>query len=564
MIITSPFGNSLENLSRLIEIERRKVASALNESNTYYLDLVTIIRQFDLFYLSVNSGGQPNKIQAKKMLEFYRYGWFEAFSHYLPKVSYRDSEPVFPANYQAQSWADSVLGVSGKIAVAARHLDLAKAGLIDIEQISESAFATKFKHEIAEKEHYDRESFEFVQKFALTLVKERHDVHKRKFKIIKKMLPGIVANPHGKYIGYKATEEIEDYYADAGYFHLLQQQGYEEFGEDDLFGGIPYKQYLDCVQDICSGVLMHIDCCHALLDQNPSVNPYDIFTYNWYLDKKIDGYAEHFGLTKDIARQIFSCVTLTKENLPFYKGLRGALPAPYIQTGKNQFSRSIYGALHGSIDFLKRELKRRYEKDYFVAVNKREKRFRDNIYVFFPGERFIRIEKEIILKYDGLHTDIDAVVYDSKTKSLGLFQLKWQDMFYTSPTERFSRISNLFPKATEWIDKMDRWVKKYPFEHIIEKLTLDKSNIKEIGEIFLFVVARNHIHFTGVQPDDRAAWATMNQIPFSLARIKIMFDDPIRELHLKLKMDAPEERIKREGWPLMLNYTIELESFTID
>jgi hypothetical protein len=56
--------------------------------------------------------------------------------------------------------------------------------------------------------------------------------------------------------------------------------------------------------------------------------------------------------------------------------------------------------------------RRRYEKDYFLAVNKREKRFRDNIYVFFPADGFIKIDKEIIPKYKDLHTDVDAAIYD--------------------------------------------------------------------------------------------------------------------------------------------------------
>jgi len=564
MVSSSTFGNSQQNLSDLIDLEYSKVSFALNQSKSHYLDLISIIRQFDLFYISVFSSGQPDKIQAKKMLEFYRYGWFDAFAHYLPKLSSVHSPLVFPSNEYAQSWADSVLGVAGKIAVAARHLRLASAGLIDIKQSSESSFFTRFRHYIAEKEHYDRESFEFVQKFALIMVKDRHDAHLKKSEEIKKLLPEIIQNPNGKYIGYKATGEIDDYYAEAGYFHVLKEQGYEDFGEEDIFGGIPYKQYLDCIQDVSSSVLLHIDCCHALLEMNPSVNPYDIFTYNWYLDKRIDNYASHFGLTRETASQILSCLTLTKENLPFYKNLPGALPAPYIQTGENQYARSIYGSLHGAIDFLKRELKRRYEKDYFLAVNNREKRFRNNIYTFFPGNRFIKIDKEIILKYRGLHTDIDAAIYDTKTKTLGLFQLKWQDMFYTSPTERYSRISNLFPKATEWIDKMEKWINNFTQEEVIMKLTLNKNNVKEIGEVFFFVIARNHVHFTGIEPDGRAAWASMNQIPFSLSRIKISFNDPIRELHLKLKMDAPEERVKREGLPLLKSYKIELETFSIE
>jgi hypothetical protein len=548
----------------LINAERKKISAALNVSRVPYKDLISTIRQFDLFYLSVNSGGQPDLVQANRMLEFYRYGWYDAFAFYIPKLDNITSPLVFPAVTAAQEWADNVLGVCGKVGVAGRLLDLSKAGLIFIKQVSVNQFETQFKHKIGEKEHFDRISFEFVQKLALVAVKERYKLHKNRHTAIKSRIDDIIQNPEGKYISYQATEEIEDHYAEAGYFHILSKQGYEDFGEDDLFGGIPYKHYLDCIQDICSGVLLHIDCCARLMDRNAKINPYNLFTYNWYLDKTVNRYAEHFGLEVEEVRQIISCLTLSVENIEFYKDLRGALPPPYIKTGTNQISRSVYGALHGAIDFLKRELKRRYEKDYFNAVNRREKRFRNDIYKFFPDDRFIRIDKEIILKYDWLHTDIDGIVYDTQTNSLGLFQLKWQDTFHTSLTERYSRISNLFPKATEWIDKMELWIAGITEQEMIRKLKLaEHRKITKIGEIYLFVIARNHVHFTGVEPDKRAAWSSMNQIPFSLSRIKTSFDDPIRELHLKLKLDSTEERVKREALPKPDNYKIELESFTI-
>ncbi|HEY1023824.1 MAG TPA: hypothetical protein VGE26_01565 [Sphingobacteriaceae bacterium] len=558
------FSSPQDNLSLLIDAERKKISLALNESNAHYKDLISIVRQFDLFYLSVNSNGEPDSAQATRMLEFYRHGWYDAFAFYVPKLDNITSPIAFPAIHAAQQWADSVLGVCGKINIAGRLLDLSKVGLLGIEQLSGRQFMTRFKHEIGEKEHFDRSSFDFVKKLALIPVKERHDLHQQRYAGIKNRLGDIIQNPKGKYISYRATAEIEDFYADAGYFHVLSQQGYEDFGEDDLFGGVPYRAYLDCIQNICSAVLLHIDCCIKLIEKNPGVNPYDIVTYNWYLNKTENGYAEHFGFPIEKIQQIISCLTLSSENIGFYKHLQGALPPPYIKTGVNQICRSVYGSLHGAIDFLKRELKRRYENDYFAAVNKREKRFRNDLYNFFPGDRFIRIDKEIVLKYGGLHTDIDGVVYDAITGSLGLFQLKWQDMFYTSLTERYSRISNLFPKASEWIDKIERWISGISEQELVRKLKLDENKKDtKIGEIYLFVIARNHVHFTGVEPDQRAAWASMNQIPFSLARIKTLFDDPIRELHFKLKFDSPEERVKREGFPKRGNYEIELESFTI-
>ena len=79
------------------------------------------------------------------------------------------------------------------------------------------------------------------------------------------------------------------------------------------------------------------------------------------------------------------------------------------------------------------ELYRRYRKDWDHAVDGREEHFRKELYDLFPTRRFAKAEKPLNLRNEGVvATDIDAAVFDSTTRTLGLFQLKWQDPFGTS------------------------------------------------------------------------------------------------------------------------------------
>ena len=58
------------------------------------------------------------------------------------------------------------------------------------------------------------------------------------------------------------------------------------------------------------------------------------------------------------------------------------------------------------------------------------------------------------------------------------------------------------------------------------------------------------MNFTGMEIiDETVAWSSWHQLIESQARIKTDFDDPIREMFVKIKSFSPDKRIKMEELP---------------
>jgi len=150
--------------------------------------------------------------------------------------------------------------------------------------------------------------------------------------------------------------------------------------------------------------------------------------------------------------------------------------------------------------------------------------------------------------------------------TLGLFQLKWQDPFRKSMKERFSRISNLFNKASEWVEKVEYWLTNTEPKNILDTLDIKKYYKGEIylNEVHLFVLARNNINFTNVDGlDDRVAWGTWYQMIESQAIVKSSSDNIIRDAFVKLKTLSPKHRMKNEIIPEIPNFETTFGKYRI-
>ncbi|HUB59477.1 MAG TPA: hypothetical protein VL978_02180, partial [Puia sp.] len=214
---------------------------------------------------------------------------------------------------------------------------------------------------------------------------------------------------------------------------------------------------------------------------------------------------------------------------------------PFFELGDNLLVRSSHGCLDMPVFFLNRELKKRYKKDYFNAVNNREARFKKELYSLFP-DRILKVKENIVIDVNDKRTDIDAIVFDPHLKILGLFQLKWQDAFSTSMQERFSRISNLIPKSVEWIEKIAAWIDTNNAGSILDRCKIS-DNDHLINDIYLFVLARNHVHFSDQALDKRAIWASWYQVIEASAKVKdLRHSDPIGEFAAKLQFFSPGNR----------------------
>ncbi|WP_203256882.1 hypothetical protein [Hyunsoonleella ulvae] len=366
-------------------------------------------------------------------------------------------------------------------------------------------------------------------------------------------------------IVYHSTPILDEYYNQRGHFHMLRCQGYDDFGTKDVFGGIEYCRYVDLIEIIMGTSIMRLEACLELVKSYPKIDLHNILSYTCFQDREIKMYADYLDMSIKDVSQILSCVTLTKDNYNYYLDYPSAPPPMYFEVGKNLFIKSIAGVLTNPILLLNKELKRRYRSDYDKSVNKREDRFRSELFKFFPSDRIIKVPRGVNILFEGIKTDIDAIVYDTKTKNLGLFQLKWQDPYNYSMKERYSRISNLFDKANEWVNKMKYWVLNNDSKTIINSLQINNIKVKfsEINDVKIFVLSRNQMNFTGVELDDTVAWSSWHQLIESQASVELKLDDPITEMFVKIKALAPKRRVALDGDNGIEPFSMEFKDFKV-
>ena len=535
------------NLQDIVD-EHTKLLGKTYGGRSYHA-IQNIIRSIDYVFPLYHESNSLTVKEVAEFREFFNFGWANLLRQYYNDIDINIHEPYPLMTDELTDWAYSNILFSGKIEFCKQLISYEKAGLIKITQPRENEYTFTYLNENTGIERFDVNSHNFYkEKIVEKIIDERKKQTPFNKEKIKAELRKIIKNPDGKLISYTTTPEIDEYYDHLGHYEVLRMQGYDEFDASDKFGSIEYRKYIDIIELVVGVALKHLDACLELKKINKNVNLHNILTYTFFKDKTLSEYANYIDGNISEIEQIFSCITLSKDNFDYYLQYPATPPPMYFQVSENILIRSMAGCLDNPFSLLNRELKRRFKKDYDKALNNREKRFRQELFGFFPQERIIKIPREINISFKGMKTDIDAVAFDTHTGTLGLFQLKWQDPFAKSMTERYSRISNLFPKANEWIAKMRFWVFNNSYKTVINSLQIDKyyKGNTPINEICVFIISRNTINFTGVEKDETVAWSSWYQLIEAQASIKTTFDDPIREMFIKIKNFDPKIRIERE------------------
>lgn len=550
-----------ESLIEILREETKRIRASYPSEDVVF-PLIEIIRAAD--YYSFMLRYDLNFQNQQFLLDKYLLGWSYAFSIFYKDLKVTDNVPLFRYESKEKEWVDSIIQHSGSIQICQQHLDYQKADLAKLDSLSDKNFQFEFLVDTPGVEYYEILSLQYYHSIIDKVLSEKSEPIIKRLPQIREGLKSIVNVFQNDFISYRGNEETDSFYSKLGYLYMMTSQVIDEFDESDTFGGIPYKEFIDVAEDNFGNALMHRDCCMALAEKTShKIFLRNILSYCFSRQAFLSILHEFRKLNKERASEIISCYTITKDNYEYHLNYPGAKPAPFFQVGNDVLIRSDYGSLANPIFFLNRELKRKYAKDYFNAVNKREVRFKKQLYDLFPQERIIKIWDNIEIRVDGQSTDIDAILFDKDRAILGLFQLKWQDLFSSSIRERFSRISNLIPKSVEWIDKILNWITSSDSKGLLQTLKIS-SEFTEVRDIYLFVLSRNHVHFTNTKLDARASWGSWFQILEASAKIKDPFNtNPIGELAAKLDFFSPESRREIEDLPKHQDFNFKFSKYTV-
>lgn len=547
-------NNAIEKLSDLVRKEKECIDQKIEQNNTPFL-FIDLMKAIDYYWF----GEYENKNEFESFIKF----GFPYFLNQFYKTNkfHQPYIPLSSSTINSLSFCHYHLYMYGKCRFIERSIELAKNGEVILEEIDNENFKLSVSANSTVEYIENKSISEYFQIMRDYVLKEKINSQKAKESSITKLLSKEVRIWKKDYIKYNSTPEIDEYYLSEGYIHLACSQLYDDFDESFTFGGITYKQILDVLQSVIGVALKHIDACLILCKKYPCIKLYNILSIPMIPEEMYSLYSNYLGINIDHIKRIFDLLIISENNIEEHLKEDKDFSPLFIKIGSRFVYRSIKGCLEAPILFLHNELKKQYPKDYFRWINERELIFRNQLYQLFDSERFVKVERNVELNTNGIRTDIDAVLFDKKTKTLGLFQLKWQDKYAADLKARKSRISNFYPKAKEWIEKMIKWEEIVDKKEILSSLNINDSNI---SNIYLFVIGRYNTHFSNQEIDERAAWGSWYHVVELTHKIKTDFDDPIRELFVKLKIDSPQNKdVKDEMEKDSINYKVELSNCSL-
>ncbi len=254
-----------------------------------------------------------------------------------------------------------------------------------------------------------------------------------------------------------------------------------------------------------------------------------------------------------VAGRAVAAFTLDREGAAHHAAVPGVAAAPLVRVDPERLVWSVHGLTTEPLLFLSRELKRRAAQEYHNTAYLREVVFRQDLYALFGDKRFVTGAGRIELRRDDgdVRTDVDAVVFDRKTGTLGLFELKSQDPFARSTAELARQRDNVL-YANRQVAGVLAWLKRHGADALLGRVDSRTAKTFRVQKVYPFVLGRYLAHFgDGPEPDRRAAWGTWPQLLRLLDGQPVRAADanPLASLFARLTKDVPPIRPPVDGPP---------------
>jgi hypothetical protein len=321
----------------------------------------------------------------------------------------------------------------------------------------------------------------------------------------------------------------DTYYRQLATVHVKMMAYQLGYPPDAVIGGCTVQSYRDVLGWLIGWALQWRDRKEAVAPQSESALVAEI--------------ASALAVDPAVIGQAIDAFSLDREGAAWHAAVPGIAAAPLVRVGPDRLAWSVEGLTTEPLLFLTRELKRRSAQDYHNAAYLREGVFRQDLYALFQDKRFVTSTGRIELRRENrnIRTDIDAVVFDRKTGTLGLFELKWQDPFARSSAE-LARQRDNFLYANHQVSGVLDWLNRHGADALLVRVDSRTARSFRVQKVYPFVLGRYLAHFSdGPAPDRRAAWGSWPQLlrlldgqPFRAAEA-----NPLASLFARLAKDDP-------------------------
>lgn len=428
-----------------------------------------------------------------------RSGLSYAIKPFLHKlVSTSGGVPWYRSSRRTHLWAVSYLSECSTLAKIRRILSLEKYGLAHVEVLNERHIRVETSHGVPEA----------IFQLLAEVYRAQHEQAPFLSSLprwLRKRMRSYVEYDPAYGIRYDNDATIVEYYKSAAKQYGLRFFEREALPQTASIGGRTFGEWVSACDSAAGRAICHTDFAAILEAKSKAADLRNAITVFAFKRDIADVWVQ-LGLINSRVGSTLAALTLDPEGLDAWDR-DFEPPAPfYIPYSKDAVLLPSFGVLANPYYTLFRHLRKEFRYEWDRAVDGRESIFRADMAALFPPDRYIVLPAGVWLKRsDGTRiTDIDAVVLDVKTGSLGLFQLKWQDPFGLSLSERRSRATNI-RAAAEWVTRVSDWVDGRDCRETCRALGLPDHGNSHPPK--LFVMSRYIARFTGDEHHDgRATW----------------------------------------------------------
>jgi len=432
-----------------------------------------------------------------------RPGWNLALRLCLERQDGDDSD--IPADHaMLADWAERFLADCDQLAFADLALAQCASGNLQVQQRAPRTFVVWATSQRLSTEQRERADFNWwsahlsrqIAPRLAALRVERHQIL---------ALLGQEGAPSTESAGYVSSDfTVERYYRLLGQAHVARFASQHSYPADTAIGGATFDQYIDILALLIGWLCRERDRCAP--NSNYAPMPHDERVI-------VAALADAIAADPAAIGHALQPFILDRDNAAYHSALPGRAAPPLIRLDEDRVVWSARGLLGEPLVFLTRELRRRHAQEYHNSASLREGVFRQDLYRLFGDRRFVRSAGRVELKRSGeARTDLDALIFDRKTGTLGVFELKAQDPFARSVEERQRQGDNFF-HANRQVSAILEWVQRHGPDDLLTRFDERAAKRFHVQKVYVFVLGRYFAHFAdGPEPDRRAAWGSWSQV----------------------------------------------------
>lgn len=443
----------------------------------------------------------------RRMERVRKYSINAALKRVLPSELKVDAPRLFTSNASTAEQTDEFLWRMGCLTMAERQLTLLRSGAlkgeIDKRKLQGmTLLILSIQDNTAYREQVGFQGLNWLSD--MTVAEDRPKeaaLGLRHMEILPRLTDYLRSKPSPEDLPF---DGVDDYFKEWAALYLRRMSFRDMLADDNRFGGRAYSAYV-AVLEALSAMSQQRLCYAGLLNaDDPRIGIRNLLTGGALHEELIEGVANFLDASRQEVSEFLDHLTLSPANAKDHLDRGTQALAPAVRTSQQLVALPTYGLELNPFLFLWTELRRRYEKDWFEAANRREGRWVAELHAQFPAPHWHCLNGVKLKRGGKTVTDIDFVAHDARCSSVILFQLKWQQPFVGDDRVRRNNASSLVDDSNKWIADVLGWIEAAGINGLKERLAIKTDTALSIH---LVVLGRYHAHFTSANGHDpRAVW----------------------------------------------------------